>query len=129
MKYIIAGEILKILRNTPDLRRKLKVFALVAALGVVLVGGAAIYATVRGVSYVADAARQVDLSTVSPSITEQLKDPARRLGGDCLTVARGLLNVDALLGVPLMESARNLKNACLGPTPEVSPKQEESKVI
>lgn len=116
MKQLILLEILKKLKDRPDLLRKAKVLAAVGAIGLFATGALAIWAGVSAINYVA---KQANVLMQSPQVTtniESLKTEAKGLRFqplNCWVKAQGLMAVEPWLLRPALENLKNLKMACL----------------
>lgn len=123
MKQIIFYEIIKGLKDKPQLIRKLKIFAVVGIIGFFIVGGFTVWAGISAFNYVASKATQTIQSPVTQQHLESLKAEAKSLPHiqalSCWGKAQSLLAVQPWLERPVVDNLVNLKVACLEQRPSV----------
>ena len=117
MKYTVILEVLNKLKEKPELMRKIKIFALVGLVGVLIVGALAIWVGISTINYVASTANQMIQSPVAQSHVETLKTELKDLpeiqAFNCWGKAQSLLAIQPWLERPVFENLENLKVACL----------------
>ncbi len=115
MKKYLLYELLQLIRTRPDLKRKLKIFLLVGFVGFVLVGGLAVWGTIKAVQIVADKAGAV---IENPQIQAQVQEQAQNFNVtqfnalNCWDSAIRLVGVRPWLERPVYQNLDNLKQAC-----------------
>ena len=112
MKNLILVEFLRRLQTTPSLKKKLKIFVGVALVGLVLSGGLALYLGVVGVKYVASIGSNVDVARHAQVLKSKVEGIPAIAKVECLETVQGLMNIERLLSVPLMDNFQTLKRAC-----------------
>lgn len=112
-------ELLKLieqLKNKPSLLRKLKIFAIIGAAGLIVTSALLIWAGVAAYTYVADKAGAVTTIEQVDKFGSQIQ--AGLLGLDpmtCWEKAQTLMAVEPWLQKPAIENLNNLKLACVQP--------------
>ncbi len=115
-KRIIFEVLKKFKAQNPDFKKKLKIFLLVGAVGLVLTAGLAIWAGVAALNYVASLATSPVVQQQVGSLKSEIKTlPQFALVG-CLNKAQSFLNIQAFFERPLADQALALKTACFPET-------------
>jgi hypothetical protein len=117
MKQEIIFEILNKLKAKPNLLRKLKIFATVGVIGVVVMGGLIVWAGIAAINTVASSANQVIQSTVVQGHVDTLKAELNVLPKvhaiNCWDKAQSLLAITPWLERPALDNLASLKAVCL----------------
>ena len=121
MKKMILLSILKELKSTPELRKKLKTFFIIGFIGVMLLGGltlwagysAFMYATKTTSQFLNTSLAQDQMQTTLAQIQRAKLQPL-----DCWNQAQRLLEISPWLEQPLSDHLQSLKNACLDSKPD-----------
>ncbi len=120
MKNAVVSEMLKKLKSNPQLARKLKVFALVGIVGIILAGGLAIWVGISAVNYVFNTANQVVSSPTAQQQLNTVKDQLQQVEFQplsCWNKTQNLLTAQPWLESSAIDNLRNLKTACFYSTP------------
>lgn len=132
MKQVILLEIIRKLKEKPNLRRKFKIFAAVGGVGFFLTGAIAIWAGVSAINYVADKTNVVMQSPQTTAHIENIKTELKGLSFqplNCWGKAQSLLALEPWLARPALDNLKNLKIACLEATTPVCEGKECSQII
>ncbi|MES2769890.1 MAG: hypothetical protein V4596_12155 [Bdellovibrionota bacterium] len=117
MKKIIFLEILNELKAKPHLMKKVKIFAVVGFVGLLITGALTIWAGLTVMNYVAIQATNAVQSPVAQMNIESLKSEVEKLPKlqalSCWNKAQSLIAVQPWLERPALENLANLKSACL----------------
>ncbi len=121
MKKFIFLEILRELQQKPNLMRKVKIFAALGLVVVVVMGGLLIWAGVSAVNYVATKANQVAQSPATQAQLSQVQSEIKSLKNinalNCWDQAQSLMGVRPWLERPVADNLHDLKAACLEQKP------------
>lgn len=129
MKHYLLMEFLKTLQRRPDLKKKLKVFAIVGVIGFFLLGAVTLYVGWVGVKYVAQVATQVQpLEQMGNLQSEVEKLPGVEIAG-CWGAAQEVLSLESLLNRSLAEKFQTLKTGCWNPLLQAPVQGSESELI
>jgi hypothetical protein len=130
MKRLILAELIRYLRDKPDLKKKLKIAAVLGVLGFIMASAVAVFVGIAGVKYVASLSSNLDVTQHSERLRSKVESIPAITSAGCLTAAQGLLNVERLLTTPIYENFKNLKQACIQQTSEVPEEaRKESELI
>jgi hypothetical protein len=116
MKTDLIMNVLKGAKKKPSLWRKIKIFAAVGIVGLLLIGGLTIWAGFAAFNYVASTATTVIQSPVAQAKVEDLKSGIaipKIQPLTCWAKAQSLLAVEPWLQRPPGELLSSLKVACL----------------
>lgn len=117
MKYQIIIELLKSLNNRPDLKRKVKTFALVGVVGLVITLALTIWAGVAVFNFATSKANEVIQSIPYQNHIETAKNEIKGLPKihalNCWTTAQSLMALQPWVERPAVANLMNLKTACL----------------
>lgn len=113
MKQLIISEILKRFKASPRLKRKLKIFLTVAAVGFFVSSALLVWAGVGVVRYVAELAQNKNVSSQVESLETGLRHMPALTKIGCWDKAQSLIGVEPWLEKPIADNFRNLKVACL----------------
>lgn len=131
MKQVIFFEILRKLKSKPALMRKVKFFAAIGVVGIVLVGGLTIWAGIATVKYAVATASQVVSSPTTQNQLSNVKADLQQIQFqplNCWGKAQSLMTVQPWLEKPALDNLRNLKVACLDAKPAVCEGNECSQM-
>ena len=121
MKHELLIEILRKLKRKPHLMRKVKIFAAVGFVGLLVTGALAIWAGVSAFNYVAVKTSEVIQSPTTLAQIEQLKSETKVLPRfqplNCWLKAQSLMAVEPWLARHAWDNLMNLKTACLEAIP------------
>jgi predicted PurR-regulated permease PerM len=126
MKYIILAEILNRLKDKPDLKKKLKIAAVLGVLSLLVAGTVAIFVGVVGVKYVASLASNINVTQHTEALKSKVENIPAVTSVGCLSAAQSLLSVERLLTTPINTNLQNLKQACFQQTTEM-PSEEKKE--
>lgn len=117
MNQDIIYEVVRKLKAKPGLMRKVKIFAAVGAVGLLVTGALTIWAGVSAFNYVASKTNEVIHSPTAQAQVENLKLEAKGLPKfqplNCWGKAQSLMAVEPWLARPALDNLKNLKVACL----------------
>ncbi len=120
MKQDIIYEALRKIKAKPNLMRKVKLFAAVGVVSLLLIVVLTIWAGVSAFNYVASKANEVIHSPMAQAQVENLKLEAKGLTKfqplGCWVKAQSLIAVEPWLARPALDNLKNLKVACLEAT-------------
>lgn len=123
MKQDIIYEILKKLKTTPNLMRKIKIFVAVGVLGVLVTGALTIWAGVAAFNYVATKTSEIIHSPTAQAQVENLKLEAKALTKfqplSCWAKAQSLIAIEPWLARPALDNLMNLMAGCLSAPAQV----------
>ena len=122
MKQIIFLELLKNLKAKPNLMRKVKIFAIVGVVGLIVTSTLVIWAGVSAFSYAANKASEVIQAPQTTAHLENLKSEVKGLQLqplNCWGKAQSLMAIEPWLQRPALDNLKNLKVACLEAAPPV----------
>lgn len=121
MKQIIFYEILKKLKQKPNLVRKVKAFAVAGGIGFIFASGLLIWAGLSAAGSFASRASQIYGSPATQQHLESLKAEIKGLPKvqplNCWGKAQSLMAVEPWLARSALENLINLKAACLEEQP------------
>lgn len=115
MKKALLFEILRLLQSRPDLKRKIKIFAIVGGISFFIFGGLAIWAGVAAVNYLASSAIEIAQSPASQQHLAAVKEEVQKIKfqpANCLSGAQNLLGFEPWIKNSALENLRNLKTSC-----------------
>lgn len=116
MKQQIVYEIIRRLKDDPKLMKKVKVFALIGFLGILVTGTLAIWAGVSAIRYVASSTHQVIQSQVAHDQVENIKTELSGLPKlrplHCWGKAQSLMSVQPWIERPAIDNLAHLKSEC-----------------
>ena len=128
MKQDLFFEALRKLKAKPGLMRKVKIFAAVGVVGLLITGALVVWAGVSAFNYVASKTNEVIHSPTALAQVENLKSEAKVLTRfqplNCWGKAQSLMAVEPWLARPAFDNLKNLKFACLEATSPVCEGQE-----
>lgn len=113
MKSLILLEIANRLKNSSKLRKKLKIFIVVGALGLVLIGTLVVWAGFAGLRYVSKLANEPTVATQVGDLQTEIQKLPALLNAGCWSTAQSLINVAPWLERPIADNFTSLKVACL----------------
>lgn len=121
MKQIIFLEMLRKLKSNPGLMRKVKIFAIVGAIGFVVIATLVVWAGISAFNYVAGKTNEVIQSPYAASQVENLKTEVYGLSNlqplPCWDKAQTLIAVEPWLARPAMDNIKSLQVACFKAAP------------
>lgn len=132
MKKLIFMEIIQRLKAKPHLMRRVKIFASVGVVGLLVTSGLVIWAGISAFSYVAVKANEVIQSPQTTAQVENLKTEVKGLSSlqplNCWGKAQSLIAVEPWLVRPALDNLKSLKVACLDEKPAVCEGHECSQM-
>lgn len=129
MKKLIFYRLMAELQRRPALKRKIKVFAWVAAFGFLVVGVGTIYAAVAGFRYVASVAKEARIDESVHALKAKIEAVPALAPSTCWETANEYLDLGTLAQTPMNQIFGELKQACLGPGAPNNEPQKESELI
>lgn len=117
MKKLILIEIAKHIRAKPNLKRKLKVFAVVGVIGFFITTGLVVWAGVSTMRFASQQIQSVNVQGHLKNIESRWLSHPTITMTSCWDKAQSLVNYDSWATSPLVENLYNLKVACLEAKP------------
>lgn len=112
-RIIILLELLRLIRSNRGFRKKLKFFAFVGAIGLVVTIGITVWAGMSAFRYVGTRLETFDTQDKVQKVETFIQSlPSVSIAG-CLDGAQTLMSPDAWRSVPLTDYYQRLKTACL----------------
>lgn len=119
MRKIIFLQILNSLRQKPQLKKRLKILAVVGVFGIMIMSALAIWAGVSAVRFASQQYQSVNIQSQLEKVQQGFDSiPALTTVG-CLEKAQSLFNFESWLTKPVAENFNRLKIACLEKTPNI----------
>ena len=119
MKNMIPPELLAQLRLTPHLKKKLKVFAIVGAIGFAITSALVVWAGVSLVRLASHQIQAVDVYKHVESLEAKVTSLPTLAAVSCWDKAQSLLTLEPWLTRHITDNFRNLKAACLEAKPPI----------
>ncbi len=128
MKNFDIYHLLKSLANNPALKRKLKIFAIVGAVGLVVTSALAIWAAVATFNFVASYVTPINIPQTIEAARGSIADAPPLLNGGCWNKTKSMLDVATWLEKPIATNLEALREACVS-KPEVPIQTDQGGVI
>jgi|GEM_PF-724157 len=129
MKNLIFSEVLKYLRSTPNLKKKLMVFVGIGVAGLMLATTFIVAIGVAGVKYVAGVGSNIDVAQHAEALRLKVDNIPVISSVECLGAAQGLMNLESLLLTPIKDNFLSLKRACFDGPLKVLDEKKEAELI
>lgn len=113
MKKLILIEIAKRIQSKPNLKRKLKIFAVVGVFGFIVTTGLVIWAGVSAVRFASNEIQLVNVQGELENIKSRWQSLPRIAMVSCWDKAQSLMNYESWATRPVVDNFKNLKIACL----------------
>ncbi len=113
MKQLIFLEMLSRVRSSPNLKRKLKIFAIAGAIGFTVISGLVIWVAVSVTRFASHQIQAVNIQQQAETFENRLKTLPAVATMSCWDKAQSLMNLDSWVSRPIAENLNNLKMACL----------------
>lgn len=118
MKHQILNEIKNQIKAKPQLKKKLKILALVSFVFLFIVSGLVIWAGASAIRYASQYVQDINIGSTGAITTQR-----------CLDQAYGLIQFEPWLTKPASENFQNLKTACLDKNSETVCQSESCKEL
>lgn len=117
MKKFIFVEILQRLRSKPQLKRKLKIFAVIGLVGFFVTAGLVIWAGVSAVRFASNQIQAVNIQGQINKLESGWQSLPAITTVSCWNKAQSLMNFESWFTRPVTDNFKNLKVACLETKP------------
>jgi len=113
MMKLVYYEFFKRLNSAPKFRRRLKIFAAISLVGVVLSGALAIWVGIAAFDYVARTASSITTPQKVADVAHTFASGKPLLQPGCLDKTKTMFNLAQWLERPLRQSFREIRDACV----------------
>ena len=108
--------LIKLLKQNPNITRKIKIFAVVGLVGFFIVSGLVIWGSISLINYTTTETRQSLATSKAKNLIEtQINKPLSFDMNRCYGKVQSLLSPQVWIDRPVLMNLEELKIACLGP--------------